>query len=137
MGGAPPGGGGLGGGGMGASGGFGGTGGLPSGGGGTGGSSSCNSTTQGMACTAVWVTTKPCGACIASKCCTETNACFATVECSGLFECVATNCLNATDVNTCIASYCPGCATSASVTAFDAVNACADTLCQTECAATP
>jgi hypothetical protein len=103
-------------------------------GGGSGGASSCQSTTKGATCTDVWDTTTTCGQCVAAKCCSETNTCFATTECSGLFECVLNYCLNATDLSTCVAQNCAGCGTTAAVTQFNAVNTCADTKCTTECA---
>ena len=118
----------------------GGSGGIPPGGGGgpsggTGGdSANCTSSTQGATCNDVWDTTTACGTCIVSKCCSQTNACFATKECSGFFECIIDNCATATDIQTCASQYCSDCATTQSINLFNAVNTCVDQMCGTECA---
>ena len=120
-------------GGSGATGGFGGSGATGGFGGGTGGGGTCDTSLQGATCTDVVDTTKPCGQCVAAKCCSTMNTCLANATCSGLFECVYSYCTTG-DVNTCIGQNCPGCATSASVTAFNAISTCTKTSCATECA---
>jgi len=134
-GGAPPGGGGgpSGGGSGGLPTGGGGFGGLPTGGGGTGGGGTCTSTTQGITCSQIWDGTQTCGACVIAKCCTQSDACFATKDCSGLEECIVDYCSSATDLNTCVQQNCMGCATANAISLHNTLGNCVTTNCSTEC----
>jgi hypothetical protein len=53
--------------------------------------------------------------------------------CSGLLECLATLCAQATDINACAQASCPGCVTSDAVTKYNAIGSCLDLKCPTQC----
>lgn len=141
VGGGGTGGGSTGGFGGGVVGGAGGTGGFGGGVGGFGGSvggtggggGTCDTSVQGATCTDLLDTSKPCGACGVSKCCSSINACLADATCSGLFECVYTYCTSAPNVTTCIGQNCPGCGTAGAITLFNAIGTCTKSYCAAEC----
>jgi len=75
----------------------------------------------------------PCTTCAQSKCCNEINTCFQDPACAGLEACVAQNCANASDVNTCAQQSCSQCLTQAAVNAHNGFAQCLTKNCATEC----
>jgi hypothetical protein len=110
-------------------GGTGGTGGTGGGVGGTGGGGSCGTSYLGLTCTDFG--TDPCGYCIQSYCCSETNACFGNTQCAGLYECIETKCSQTSDINTCINTYCSAC--SGGLPQLQSAAACWENYCYEQC----
>ncbi|MCC6214345.1 MAG: hypothetical protein IT376_05720 [Polyangiaceae bacterium] len=100
---------------------------------GTGGGTGCPAGPVGAQCQQIGTGNATCDTCMQTNCCNETNACFADTGCAGFNQCLTDNCASASDIQQCAQTACAACLTQPVVDLFNAVGACVQANCATEC----
>ena len=70
---------------------------------------------------------------MSQNCCTKVEACFASLECSGLVQCLSQNCASASDPNACAQQQCGACLTDEGLATYNTMAQCFVDSCAAPC----
>ena len=93
----------------------------------------CTSQVLGASCNVLYDPSTACGACVSQNCCTKVEACFASLECSGLVQCLSQNCASASDPNACAQQQCGACLTDEGLATYNTMAQCFVDSCAAPC----